>query len=100
MNPVNNLPLLVESATNTNLVGDIPPPNDYIDEDYASIMNDSELQNESENNRTDSLASEFVMNSEDQMNTIPLLSSMPTKSLFEDDDGDLPSTNELMQFSG
>jgi hypothetical protein len=100
MNPVNNLPILVESVTNTNLVGDVPPPKYYIDEDYSSIMNDSELQNESENNQTDSLASEFVMDSEDQMNTIPLLSSTPTKSLFEDDDGDLPSTNELMQVFG
>jgi hypothetical protein len=90
----------VESATITNLAVEILPPNENIDEDYASIMNDSELQNESENNQTDSLASEYVMDSEDQMNTIPLLSSTPTKSLFEDDDGDLPSTNELMQVFG
>lgn len=90
----------VESATITNLAVEILPPNENIDEDCASIMNDSELQNESENNQTDSLASEFVMDSEDQMNTIPLLSSTPTKSLFEDDDGDLPSTNELMQVFG
>lgn len=89
----------VESATNTNLIGEIPQY-DNIEEDCWSIMNDSELQNESENKQTDSFASEFVMDSEDQMNDLLLLSSTPTKSLFEDDDGDLPSTNELMQVFG
>jgi hypothetical protein len=88
----------VESATNTNLV--VGEQYENIDEDCWSIMNDSELQNESENKQTDSFASEFVMDSEDQMNDLPLLSSTPTKSIFEDDDGDLPSTNELMQVFG
>lgn len=92
MNPVDNLSISTESTSNNNLFGNIRSPYRTIEDD-TSIVNDSELQNESENQLANSLTSELVMDSEDQFNA-------PDELFFEDDEGDLPSTNELMQIFG